>query len=117
MPGALDGHLLADRVGRGNAFSLAVARSAHAAQHGVDFVLIPLRISQTLQQKNGGAFAHDEAVGSFGVRTRAGGRECADLAELHKSRGPHVAINAAGDGDVKIVLHQSLDRRADGRHR
>ena len=87
LPGALDGEFLADRVGRRNALSLAVARSADAAQHGVDLVAIALGIGQTLEQEDRGAFAHDEAVGSLGVGAGAGRRERADLAELDEGRG------------------------------
>ena len=108
LPGALDGEFLADRVGRGNALALAVAGSAHAAQHGVDLVAVALGIGQTLQQEDGGAFAHDEAIGSLGIGTRAGRRERADLAELDEGRSAHVAVNAAGDGHVKIVLRPVL---------
>ena len=116
FPGAFDGKFLADRVGRGNAFSLAVARSAHAAQHGVDLVFVPLSIGQTFKQEDRGAFAHDKAVRPFGIRTSAGCRERANLAELDEARGAHVAVKAAGDYHVVMVLYQSFCRGADRCH-
>ena len=103
LPGALDGQFLAGRVGRGNAFSLAVARSGDAAQHGVDLVAVALSIGQTLKQKDCGAFAHDEAVGPFGVGTSASRGERTDFAELDVARDAHVAVDAAGNRKVKIV--------------
>ena len=63
---------LTDRIRCGDTLSLTVARSAHAAQHGVDLVAVALGVGQTLEQKDRGTFAHDEAVGSLGVGTGAG---------------------------------------------
>src|SRR6185369_13662856 len=62
------------------------------------------------------AFAHHEAVGAFCVGARAGGGEGADLAELHKASGAHVAVDTAGDGDVEILLDEGFGRGVDGRH-
>ena len=100
--------LLADRVGRGDALALAVARPADAAQHGVDLVAVALGIGQALQQEDRRAFAHDEAVGALGVGPRAGRRERADLAELDEAGDAHVAVDAAGDRHVEIVLAPAL---------
>ena len=88
LPGALDGKLLADGIGRSDALSFSVARSAYTAKHGVDFVAVALCIGQALHQEKRCAFAHHEAVGSFSIGTRAGGGECADLAKLHKRGAP-----------------------------
>ena len=72
FPGALDAEFLTDGVGRSDAFSFAVARSAEAAHYCVNLVAITLGISQALEQKDGGAFAHDEAVSSLGIGAGAG---------------------------------------------
>ena len=103
LPSALDGELLADWVGRGDALALAVARAADAAQHGVDFVPVAFGVGQALEQEDRGAFTHDEAVGALRKGPRAGGRERTDLAELHEGRRTHVAVDAAGDRHVEIV--------------
>ena len=84
-----------DGIGRGDALALAVARSADAAHHGVDLVPVALGVFQALQQEDGAAFAHDEAVGAFGVGPRAGGGERADFAELDECGRAHVAVDAA----------------------
>ena len=104
--------LLANRVGRGNALALAVARSADAAQHGVDLVAVALGIGQALQQKDRGAFAHDKAVGSFGIGASAGGRERADLAELDEVEAPMLRSMPPVIATSKSCSHQSLDRRS-----
>ena len=116
LPSALNSKLLAYRIWRSNAFSFAVAGCAHPAQHGIDFVSVAFGVSQTLEQENRCAFAHYEAVGSFRIGTRSGSRERTDLAELYEGRSPHVAVNAARDGRIEIVLNQSLDCGGDCRH-
>ena len=108
---------LSHRIGRSDAFSFSVARSADAADHGVDLVSVALGIRQALQHEDRCAFAHDESIGSFGVGAGAGCGERADLAELHEGLSSHVAINAAGDHDVKIVHHKSFDCGAHRGHR
>ena len=85
-PGALDRQPLADRVGRGDALALAVAGAADAAQHGVDAVAVALGVGQALEHEQRGALAHHEAVGAGVERPGAGGRQRADLAELHERR-------------------------------
>ncbi len=116
LPGALQAKLLADWVGSGDAFAFAVARRTDAAEHGVDLVAIALGIGETLHHKDGRAFAHDETIGTFGIRTRAGGRERTDLAEFHEGLDAHVAVNAAGDDGVKSVGDQSLNGSAHRGH-
>ena len=76
--------MLADRVRRGDAFALAIAGAAHAADHGVDPVAVALGVGQALEQECGCAFAHHKAIGAFAERARAGCAQRADLAELNE---------------------------------
>ena len=115
LPGPLDGEPLADRVGGGDALAPPVARSRHAEQHGVDAVAVPLGVGQPLEQEQGAPLAHDEAVGAVGVGAGAGGRQRADLAELHVGGGAHVAVDAAGEDRVVLAVDQPLDRAGHGR--
>ena len=79
-------------------------------------IAVTLGILETLQQEECGAFAHDEAVGAIGIRTRAGRRQRTDLAELDERRGAHVAIDAAGDDGIVIVFLEPFDGRTDRCH-
>src|SRR5207302_4244827 len=45
------------------------------------------------------------------------GGECADLAELHKRGGTHVAVDAACDHGVIMLINQAFNGGADGGHR
>ena len=116
FPGTLYSELLADRVRCRDALTLAVARTAHAAQHGVDVVAVALGVFETLQQEQCRSLAHDEAIGTIGIGARAGRRQSADLAEFDERRGAHVAIDASGDHGIVVVFLESLDRRTDRRH-
>ncbi len=69
-------------------FALAVARSANAAQHGVDFVAIALGIGQALEHENRGAFAHDKAVRALGIGAAAGAESAPILQNLTKVEAP-----------------------------
>src|SRR5579864_1254655 len=72
LPGALNGELLAGRVRCGNPFASSIARSTHAAQHGVDLVTIALGVGEAFQQEDGRTFSHDEAICPFGIWARTG---------------------------------------------
>ncbi len=113
-PGALDGQALAPRVRRRDALAAPVARATDPADHGVDPVARLLGVRQALEHEEGDALAHHEAVGTVGVGARAGGRERADLAELHEGGGAHVAVDAAREHRVVLVLHKALGGRVDG---
>src|SRR5208283_4817865 len=104
LPGALDGEFLTCRIGSGDALSSAIARPSHPAQYGVNFVSVAFGVREPFQQKDRGAFSHDKAVGSFGERTSAGGGKRTDFAELHERGSAHVAIDAAGDHGVVVLL-------------
>ncbi len=114
FPGATDGEALPRRVGRGDALAPAVAGSPDAADHGVDAVAVAFGVRQPFQEKGGGTFAHDEAVGALGKGAAACGAECADLAELDEGRRAHVAVHAAGNERIRPAVSQHLDRGADG---
>ena len=107
---------LTHRVRRGDALALAVARTGDAAQHRIDTITGALRVGQPLQQEQRSTLAHHEAVGTCVERAGTRCRECADLAELHETGGAHVAVDAAGDHRVELVLDEPLDRRVDGGH-
>ncbi len=49
FPGAAGSQQLPDRIGRSDALALAIARAAHAADHGIDAVSVPLSIGQALE--------------------------------------------------------------------
>jgi len=40
-------------------FALAIVRQANAAQNGIDFIPVALRVSQALKHKHARAFARD----------------------------------------------------------
>ena len=116
-PRPLDGQPLPGRVRRRDAPAPAVARAAHPAQHGVDAVAGALRVGEALEQEEGGALTHHEAVGPGRVGSRTRGRERADPAELDEGRGPHVAIDSAHEGGVELVLEEPPDGGVDGGQR
>ena len=115
FPGTSCGQYLADGIGGGDALTLAIAGAAYTADHGVDLVAVALGVSQTLEQKGSGAFAHDEAVGAVAKGPAAGCAESADLAELNEDACAHVAVHAAGNHRVDSPLDQQLHRGVDGR--
>jgi len=116
-PGPLDGQPLPDGVRRRDAFPPAIARPADAAQHGVDPIPGALGIGQALEHEEAGPLAHHEPVRAVPVGPRAGGRERADLAELHEGRRPHVPVHAADEGDVELMLEEPVVGGVDGRER
>ena len=109
LPGALDREPLAHGVGRGDALALAVGGAADAEDDGVDTVPVSLGVLEPLEDEQGGAFAHDEAVGAGVERSGACRRERTDLAELHERVHAHVAIQPAGDDGVELVVGESGD--------
>ena len=113
LPGALDRELLAHGVGRGDALALAVGGAADAEDDGVDAVAVALGVLEPLEHEQGGALAHDEPVGPGVERPGAGGRERADLAELHERVHAHVAVQAAGDDGVELVVGEAGDGRVE----
>src|SRR6185369_17996904 len=115
FPGALNGQLLAGRVRRRDPLAAAVARTAHAADHRVDVIAVPLRVGQPLEYEHRRAFSHDETVRTVAIGTRAGGGERADLAELDEGGSAHVGVDAAGDDGVIVLFFQPFDRGAHGR--
>jgi hypothetical protein len=52
-----------------------------------------------------------KAVGAVAKGPAAGGAEGADLAELDKDGRAHVAVDAARDHGVDLMLGQHLERR------
>ena len=110
LPGALDRLLWPDRVGGSDALTLAVAGPADAPDDGIDPVAIALGVGEALEQQDGGPLAHDKAVGALGIGARAVGAEGADLGELDKAVGVHVAVDAAGEDGVEMPGQQALDR-------
>ena len=116
FPGPLDGQLLSDRVGGGDALALAVGGAAQGADDRVDGVAVALGVLQPLEQEDRRPLAHDEAVGAFGVGPGAGGRQRPDFAELHVGGGAHVGIDTAGQHGVVVVFLQPFDGRGDGGH-
>ena len=109
LPGTLDGQALSDGIGRGDALALAIAGPSHAANDSVDLVSRLLGVFQTLANEEGAAFTHDEAVGAGRIGTRSVGRERADLAELDEGGGAHVAVHAAGQGHVVVMVDKAVD--------
>ena len=114
LPSPLHRQPLTDRIGRGDPLSPPVARAADAAQHGVDAVAVTFGVGQPLEHEDAGALTHHEAVSAGVEGSRAGGREGADLAELHEARRPHVAVDATSDGGVERVVDEPGDGGVDG---
>ena len=114
-PGALGRQDLADGVGGGDTLALAIAGAAHATDDGVDLVAVALRVGQALEQEGGGPFAHNKAIGAVAEGPAAGGAQRADLAELDKDAGAHVAVHAAGQHRIHLAGRQQFHRRVDGR--
>ena len=115
FPGAFDGQLLADGVGRGDTFALAVAAATHAANHSINFVAAAFSVGQPFEQERAGTFAHHKAIGPIAKGTAAGGAEGADFAEFDEDGRAHVTIHAAGDDRVDLVLGQHFDGGVESR--
>ena len=107
---------MTDGVGRGNAFALAVGRAARCANDRVNAVAVALRIGQTLEDEHPGPLTHDKAVGTLGIGPGARRRQCADFAKLGEGRGTHIAVDAAGNHRIVVVLVQPLHGRRYCRH-
>jgi hypothetical protein len=112
LPAVPEREPLADRVRGGDPLAAPVARGADAADDGVNAVAVPLGIGEALEEEEGRPLAHDEAVGPVGVGARAGGRERADLAELHEARRPHVPVESAGQDRVEVPGDEAVARGA-----
>ena len=108
FPGSLNGQDLALGVGRRNALALAVAGAADPANDGVDFVAVAFGIGEALEQEGARAFTHDEAVGAGAKRPAAGGAQRPDFTELDEDAGAHVAVNAAGNDRIDMMLGEHL---------
>lgn len=67
--------------------SFAVAGASEAPDHGVDLIPIPLGVFQAFEDKDSGAFAHDEPVRAFGVGAGACAGQRAYFTEFHKVVG------------------------------
>ncbi len=115
-PGAPDTEDLPDGIRRRNALPPAVAGSSHPTDDGINLVPVAFGVLEPLEEDDGPAFPHHETVGPIGVGPRAGCGERAELAELHKGRGAHVGIDAAGKNGVVIMVVQADDGGADGGH-
>ena len=113
-PGPLNCENLADRVGRGDSLALAVGRGAHATDDRVNRVAVALGIFQPFEQEDRAALAHHKAVGPIAKGAGAGGTERANLAELHKGRRPHIAVDAAGQHGVHSVIGEQFHSGVDG---
>ena len=116
-PRALHREPLPDRVRRRDPLAPPVAGAGDATNHRIDTVAVALGIGEPLQEEQGRALAHHEAVRPCVERASTRGRESADLAELHVARGAHVAIDTAGDHGVELVCGQAVDRRVERGHR
>ncbi len=114
FPGALDGKLLADRVGRGDAFAFAVAGPADPTYDGVNPIACLFRVRQPFQDEGGGALAHDKAVRALAEWSAAGRAERADLAEFDEAGSAHIAVHPAGDHGIHLMLAQHLHCRLNG---
>ena len=108
---------LTDGVGRGDPLTPPVAGTTYTAQHGINTVAVTFGVGEPLEHEQAGALTHHEAVGAGVERPRAGGREGADLAELDEARGPHVAVDATGDGGVELVVDEPGDGGVERRER
>jgi hypothetical protein len=109
-PGAFHSQTLSDGVGRRDAPALAVARATHPEQDGVHAIAVTFGVGEALEHEERRTLAHDEAVGRGVERPGAGGRERADLAELHERVDPHVAVDPAGDHGVVLAVDQPVRR-------
>ena len=116
LPAALNGKLLPDGVRGGDAFTPPVARSAHAANNGIDRIAVAFGVGEAFEQEHGRSFPHHEAVGPFAVGPGAGSRERTDLAKLGERRGAHVGVGAAGDDGIVVVLGEPFDGRRNTSH-
>ena len=105
---------LTNGIGGRDALALAVARTTGGAHDGVDAIAVALGVFEPFEQEDRGALAHHEAVGPVGVGPGAGGRQRADLAELHIARRAHVRVDAAGEHRVEVVMSEAIES---GRHR
>ncbi len=108
-PGPLDRESLADRVRRGDALALAVARAGNAEHDRVDAVAVALGVLEALEDEQGSALTHDEAVGAGIERPCSGGGQRSDLAELHECRHAHVVVDPAGDSGIEAMVDEPLD--------
>ena len=63
------------------------------------------------------AFAHDETISAFAKGPAASGAQGTNLTEFDEDGGAHVAIHAAGDGEVTLIVAQGPHRRGDRRQR
>ena len=113
-PGTLHRQTLADGVRGSDALPLAVAGAAEPEQYGVHTVAVPLGVREPLEHEERGSLAHDEAVCACIERPGTGGRERADLAELHEAVDAHVAVDAAGDRRVEVTVREALHSRRRG---
>ena len=111
-PAVPEREALADRVRGGDPLAAPVARAADAPDDGVDPVAVALGVGEPLEEEERRPLAHDEAVGPVGVGARPGGRERADLAELHEARRAHVPVEAAGEDGVEVARDEAVDGRA-----
>ena len=125
LEGALDGELLALRVGGRDALALPVGGGADGADEGVDAVPVLHGVGEPLEDEHAAAFAHDEAVGVGVEGAGAVGGQGPDLGELDVGGGGHHLVHAAGDHHVELAEAQAVDglgqgaqrRRAGGVHR
>ena len=114
----LDGDLLALGIGGGDALALAVGGGAYGVHQGVDLVAVADRVGEAFKDINGNGFRHYEPVGPFVERIGTFGRQRADLAELHESRGAHHLVGAARHRHVELAgaqaQHGVIQRRHGG---
>ena len=112
LPGAMHRQALADRIRGGDALPLAVTRAADTEDHGVDPVAIAVGVLEPLEDEQCRPLPHHEAIGTGVERSRAGRRQCADLAELHERGHPHVVVDAPGDRSIEPMVDEALDGHA-----
>ncbi len=115
FPGAPHGELLTDGIGGGDALAFAVRRAADAKDDRIDLVAVSLGVFESFEDEQGRPFTHDEPVGARVEWARSGCRKGADLAELDERVDAHVAIDAAGDDGVVLVVHEPIYRGVEGR--
>ena len=115
LVGAAHGLHLALGVGGGDALAFAVAAAADAAHDGHDLVAVAFGVREALQDEDGAAFAHDEAVGAGVEGAAAVGAEGTDGAELDVRRDVHGAVAAAPDDHVRVAVAQGVHGGVEGR--
>ena len=111
---------LAGRAGRGQAFALAVARAADAADDRVNAIAVLLREVEAFEDQRADAFADADAVGRLVKRTRHALRtERLGFGKTEESVRIHQGVGRANDRGGRLTAgdfaHADVDRGQCGR--